>query len=145
MKKSICLILVLCSILLLCGCGNSTNDVKQKLCDGVWYNSWNTNVLGSNAYSAVILDFSENGSFTYTSYFYMWSEKIETYSGKYKIDGNKKEINLTIKSDDEDAPSLDEPLTYYINEYTHELILEPDANGKGLFRNTSSAENVYRR
>ena len=146
MKRAICILLVLCSIFTLCGCGNANKEVKQKLCNGVWVNSWNSNALGVNVYNAIILDFSEDGSFTYTKYFFMWDEIMDTYNGKYKIDYNKKEIELTIESDDEDAPSFEgEPLTYYINEYTHELILHPDESGKGLFYNTSSAENVYRR
>ena len=141
MKKIVALILATSMVFALCGCGS--NEDKEKLCEGVWVNhNKSSGPLGPYAYWN-IYDFSANGSFTYSEYRITLGHLLDDeYHGTYKMDTNKHEIILTYNKDENGEQRASETIPYYINEYTHELVFKPNAEGKSYYSNRSSIESI---
>ena len=136
MKKTVCVLLALCYVVLLCACGG-TND-KDKLIGAYYYKYKNKQDLGDNSYimwdELRKITFSADNTFTYetsgTSNTVMLgmpfgSEDLAfSGSGTYKMkDGS---ITLEYKEDSGLGSKLPGTLLgaipYHINEYTKELV-----------------------
>lgn len=117
---------------------------KQILCDGIWVTQEKSRMdllqVSLDYFETNVYDFSDDWTFTETHYSASLTLDEYVYSGKYDIDTNNRQITLIYEYDDGDTET--ETLSYYINEFNHHLILEPDNSGNSKFVNYPSLDSV---
>ena len=93
------------------------------------------------AYDYTVYSFSEDGTFTQAYYYFYITFDQDNYSGNYKIDTKNHQITLTYSPNPQGYKP--ETISYYINEYNHNLVLSPKNNGESDYKNYYSLDNIY--
>ncbi len=150
MKKAIAILVALLMVLSLAACGGGGNSDKDKLI-GTWSftGKYESTFLGNPYYDyrEYSYSFAKDNTFYYQEKGFIGLEK-KPYSewevqrvgkGTYTIkDGF---VNITF--DDPDTFGTKEPIPYYINEYTKELIFNVDRDGESRWSHTSKSAEVF--
>ena len=128
-------------IISLSGCGDDSFE-KHKLCEGVWVKEEVQDYarLGM-IYKYDVYDFSEDGTYTYTYHDFSTDHFQMGVSRTYKMDSKNKQIVIST-ADEEGSISKTSMIPYYINDYTHNLIIFPNDSGESKYTNYASLSFV---